>query len=140
MGGFFSALQFLTRIPVPRGAYRLEESVAIIRRDRDRSRDFLADVSHELRTPITALQAVLDSVESIRTPTPWGDWHSLAVVSRGEYGIPEGLQFGFPVRSDGLNWEVVTGLEHDDDAKERIRTTTDELVQERDLVKGLVPS
>jgi signal transduction histidine kinase len=36
-------------------ADRVEESVAIIRRDRDRSRDFLADVSHELRTPIAAL-------------------------------------------------------------------------------------
>ena len=36
-------------------ADRLEESVAIIRRDRDSSRDFLADVSHELRTPIAAL-------------------------------------------------------------------------------------
>ena len=37
-------------------ADRLEESVEIIRRDRDRSRDFLADVSHELRTPIAALR------------------------------------------------------------------------------------
>jgi two-component system phosphate regulon sensor histidine kinase PhoR len=37
-------------------AERLEESVGIIRRDRDRSRDFLADVSHELRTPIAALR------------------------------------------------------------------------------------
>jgi signal transduction histidine kinase len=36
-------------------ADRLEESVAIIRRDRDRGREFLADVSHELRTPIAAL-------------------------------------------------------------------------------------
>ena len=36
-------------------ADRVEESVALIRRDRDRSRDFLADVSHELRTPIAAL-------------------------------------------------------------------------------------
>ncbi len=36
-------------------AARLEESVRIVRRDRDRSRDFLADVSHELRTPIAAL-------------------------------------------------------------------------------------
>ena len=36
-------------------ADRLQESVEIIRRDRDRSRDFLADVSHELRTPIAAL-------------------------------------------------------------------------------------
>jgi signal transduction histidine kinase len=37
-------------------ASRLEESVEIIRRDRDRSRDFLADVSHELRTPLAALR------------------------------------------------------------------------------------
>jgi signal transduction histidine kinase len=37
-------------------ADRLEESVDLIRRDRDRSRDFLADVSHELRTPLSALR------------------------------------------------------------------------------------
>jgi signal transduction histidine kinase len=36
-------------------ADQLEASVEMIRRDRDRSRDFLADVSHELRTPIAAL-------------------------------------------------------------------------------------
>jgi signal transduction histidine kinase len=37
-------------------AERLAESVRVIREDRDRSRDFLADVSHELRTPIAALR------------------------------------------------------------------------------------
>ncbi len=37
-------------------AERLQESVDQIRRDRDRSREFLADVSHELRTPIAALR------------------------------------------------------------------------------------
>ena len=37
-------------------AERLQESVDTIRRDRDRSREFLADVSHELRTPIAALR------------------------------------------------------------------------------------
>jgi signal transduction histidine kinase len=37
-------------------AARLQESVEIIRRDRDRGREFLADVSHELRTPIAALR------------------------------------------------------------------------------------
>ena len=87
----------------------------------------------------SAANAVVDSVVSIRTPTPWGDWHSLAVASRGEYGGPEGLQFGFPVRSDGDRWEVVPDLQHDDDAWKRIRTTTQELLQEQEMVKDLVP-
>jgi signal transduction histidine kinase len=39
-----------------RMADRLQGSIEFIRRDRDRSRDFLADVSHELRTPIAALR------------------------------------------------------------------------------------
>ena len=88
----------------------------------------------------SAANAAIDSVNSIREATPWGDWHSLAVVSHGEYGVPEWLQFGFPIRSDGTNWEVVPDLRHDDDAKERIKITTEELIQERDLVKELVPS
>jgi malate dehydrogenase len=88
----------------------------------------------------SAANAAIDSVNSIREATPWGEWHSLAVVSHGEYGVPEWLQFGFPVRSDGTNWEVVPDLRHDDDAKEKIKATTEELIQERDLVKELVPS
>jgi len=88
----------------------------------------------------SAANAAIDSINSIRNATAWGDWTSLAVVSHGEYGTPEGLQFGFPVRSTGKGWEVVEGIEHDDDAKERIRKTTEELLQERDLVKELVPA
>src|SRR5665213_2415240 len=92
-----------------------------------------------LSSAASAANAVIDSVNSIRMPTASGDWTSLAVVSRGEYGAPEGLQFGFPVTTDGTSWKVVDGLDHDDDARERIRLTTEELVQERDLVKALVP-
>ncbi len=44
-------------------ADRLEESVAIIRRDRDYSRDFLADVSHELRTPIAATRTFIELLQ-----------------------------------------------------------------------------
>ena len=64
----------------------------------------------------------------------------MAVASRGEYGVPEGLQFGFPVQSDGQRWQVVEGLQHDAFAKEKILLTTEELIQERDLVRDLVPS
>jgi malate dehydrogenase len=88
----------------------------------------------------SAANAAIDSVNSIRSATPSGDWTSLAVVSHGEYGTPEGLQFGFPVRSTGKGWEVVEGIEHGEDAKERIRKTTEELLQERELVKELVPA
>ncbi|MBM2809580.1 MAG: malate dehydrogenase [Chloroflexi bacterium] len=86
----------------------------------------------------SAAAAAIDSVVSIHTPTADGECAALGVVSRGEYGIPEGLQFGFPVKSTGSSWEVIQGLVHDDFAREKIRVTTDELVAERDEVKSLL--
>jgi len=91
-----------------------------------------------LSSAASAANAVIDSVGSILNPTPEGDVVSLAVCSRGEYGVPEGLQFGFPIRSDGGHWKVVMGFEHDAFAKERIRLTTEELEQERELVRELL--
>ena len=65
---------------------------------------------------------------SLRTATPAGDCFSVAVASSGQYGAPEGLQFGFPVAADGKGgWSVVEGFTHDDFAAERIKITTDEL-------------
>jgi malate dehydrogenase len=91
-----------------------------------------------LSSAASAASAAIDSVRSVAEPTAAGDWASLAVVSRGEYGVPEGLQFGFPVRSDGGDWEVVEGLEHDDFALERIKVTTDELLAEKADVEALL--
>jgi malate dehydrogenase len=88
----------------------------------------------------SAANAAIDSVNSIRAATPSGDWTSLAVVSRGEYGIPAGLQFGFPVRSDGSKWQVVDGIQLDDRARQKITVTTDELEGERAEVKHLIPA
>ncbi len=88
----------------------------------------------------SAANAAVDSVRSIWEPTPAGDNVALAVPSRGEYGIPEGLQFGFPVRSTGKDWDVIEGFQHDEFAKEKIKVTTDELVSEREAVKQMLPS
>ena len=70
--------------------------------------------------------------------TAAGDCVSVAVASQGQYGTPEGLQFGFPVRADGKGgWSVAEGVEHDDFATDRIRITTDELLSERSEVEAL---
>lgn len=86
----------------------------------------------------SAAHAVIETVQSLRTPTPPEDWVSVAVPCAGEYGRPEGLQFGFPVRvaADGA-WSVVPGIEHGEFARQRIDATTDELEAERSEVKAL---
>jgi malate dehydrogenase len=86
----------------------------------------------------SAASAVVDSVRSIVTPTAAGDWVSLAVVSQGHYGRPEGLVFGLPVVSDGTGWTVVEGLAHSPFAEDRIRVTTEELESERAAVGDLL--
>jgi malate dehydrogenase len=91
-----------------------------------------------LSSAASAANAAIDSVRSVIEPSAADDWSSLAVVSRGEYGIPEGLQFGFPVRSDGTSWAVVEGLEHDELATERIAATTEELIAEKADVADLL--
>ncbi len=91
-----------------------------------------------LSSAASAANAVVDTVRALTTSTPAGDWFSVAVVSRGEYGTPEGLQFGFPVAADGDgSWHVVEGLTHDDFATERIALTTAELEAEREDVRRL---
>jgi malate dehydrogenase len=86
----------------------------------------------------SAANGVVDTVQSIITPTTPGDWVSLAVVSHGEYDVPEGLQFGFPVVSDGTTWSVVEGLEHTAWAHEKIAASIAELESERDDVANLL--
>ncbi len=91
-----------------------------------------------LSSAASAANAAIDSVNSIRSAPPKGEWASLAVVSRGEYGAPDGLQYGYPVASDGKGgWSVVEGLTHDDFAAEKLAVTTSELESERDEVRAL---
>ena len=88
----------------------------------------------------SAANGVVDTVRSLITPTPEGDWTSVAVCSDGSYGIPEGLIASMPVRSDGENWEVVQGVEINAFSREKIDASVQELSEERDAVKDLIPS
>jgi malate dehydrogenase len=62
---------------------------------------------------------------------------SAAVVSRGEYGVPEGLVSSFPVVSRGGDWEIVEGLAIDAFSRQRIDASVAELVSEREAVREL---
>jgi len=86
----------------------------------------------------SAANAAIDTVVSLTTPTPEGDCVSVGVTSSGQYGVPEGLTFGFPIVADGQgNWSVKEDFAIDEFAAERIKVTTDELIAEREDVRGL---
>jgi malate dehydrogenase len=91
-----------------------------------------------LSSAASAASAAIDTVRSLVNDTPSDDCASVAVTSHGEYGVPEGLTFGYPVVSDGAgSWKVKEGFELNDFARQRIAITTDELVAERDEVRSL---
>jgi malate dehydrogenase len=92
-----------------------------------------------LSSAASAANAAIDTVTSLLNPTPAGDWHSVAVCSRGEYGTPEGLMIGFPVRTnaDG-SWEVVEGVEHNEFGQQKFMASVHELEEEREAVSGLL--
>jgi malate dehydrogenase len=91
-----------------------------------------------LSSAASAASAAIDTVVGLRTKTAAGDCVSVAVASSGQYGAPEGLQFGFPVIADGQGgWSVAEGLTHDEFAQQRIAVTTEELEGERADVQGL---
>ncbi len=86
----------------------------------------------------SAANAVVDTVRNLTTPTPKGEYFSVAVASDGSYGIPQGMMFSFPVKSDGSHCEIVQGLKHNEFSQSKIQATLKELQEEKDAVKELV--
>ena len=112
-------------------ADRLEESIELIRRDRDRSRDFLADVSHELRTPLAALRMNTELLQGPAGTDPTTraeflatsrgqldrlDWlaHNLLELSKLESGL-----LRLDLRPDDLRSTVETAVEQAEPAARR---------------------
>jgi malate dehydrogenase len=85
----------------------------------------------------SAASAAIDHVHDWVHGTAEGDWISMAVASDGSYGVEEGLISSFPVRTANGEWEIVRGLDVPDFSRQRIDTTVEELIGERDAVKDL---
>ncbi|MEV0664485.1 malate dehydrogenase [Actinomadura luteofluorescens] len=85
----------------------------------------------------SAASAAIDHVHTWVNGTADGDWTSMAVVSDGSYGVPEGLISSFPVTTRDGEWEIVQGLEIDDFSRARIDASVAELSEEREAVRKL---
>ena len=85
----------------------------------------------------SAASATIDAAHDWLLGSADGDWVSMAVVSDGSYGVPEGLISSFPVTSKNGDWEIVQGLDIDDFSRARIDASTAELAEERDAVTEL---
>lgn len=86
----------------------------------------------------SAANAIIDTVVSLITPTKDGDWYSVCVTSKGEYGTVPGLLTSFPVRTleDGSR-QIVEGLQIDGYSRSMIDNSVNELASERETVQGL---
>jgi malate dehydrogenase len=108
--------------------------------------DFIATVQQRgaaiikargLSSAASAANAACDTVRSLSTSTPAGDWTSVAVCSDGSYGIEKGLMFSFPIRSTGSAWEIVQDVPVNEFSQGKIDATENELKEERAAVQEL---
>jgi malate dehydrogenase len=101
---------------------------------------FIIDTT-KVSSSFSAANGAIDHIKSLVRGTPPGDWTSAAIVSRGEYGVPQGLVFGYPCTSTGDgNWKVVEGLQLDAFGQRKFQITLEELLQEQEVVKDLLPT
>jgi malate dehydrogenase len=86
----------------------------------------------------SAAGAAIDHVHDLVNGTN-GEWTSMAVVSKGEYGVTPGLYYSYPVVTLGGQYEIVNNLPIDRFSAERMEVTHKELLSERDAVAKLLP-
>ena len=87
----------------------------------------------------SAAKAVLDTIVACENPTKSGDCFSAAVITDGSYNLPDGIICGMPLMTapDG-NVEIVRDIVLSDFAKEKIKISTNELIEERSAVEDLL--
>lgn len=85
----------------------------------------------------SAANAVIDSVWSLINTTPVDDIYSVALCSRGQYDVDEGLIFSFPCRTENDVVKIVENIQHNEFGQQKLLKTLDELRKEREMVMAL---
>jgi malate dehydrogenase len=91
-----------------------------------------------LSSAASAANAAIDHMHDWALGTN-GKWVTMGIPSDGSYGIPEGTMYGVPVTCANGEYTRVEGLEVDAFSRERMDFTLNELLEERDGVKHLLP-
>jgi len=90
-----------------------------------------------LSSAASAANAAIDHMRDWALGTG-GKWVTMGIPSNGEYGIPAGVMFGYPVTCENGEYKIVQGLEIDAFSQEKINITLKELQEEQDGVKDLL--
>ena len=91
-----------------------------------------------LSSAASAANAIIDTIDSLITPTPESDWNSVCVCSDGSYDIPSGLICSFPIRSDGSSWKIVPDLPLQPYSRKKIDASVNELIAEQKTIADLL--
>jgi malate dehydrogenase len=86
----------------------------------------------------SAASAAIDHMRTWVLGTAQGDWVSMSVPSDGSYGIAEGVVYSYPCICKNGGYEIVQGLEVDEFSRGKMRSTEQELREERASVEDLL--
>ena len=90
-----------------------------------------------LSSAASAANAAIDHIHDWVLGTN-GKWVTMGIPSKGEYGIPAEVIYGYPVVCENGEYKMVEGLEIDEFSRERMNHTLNELLEEQEGVKHLL--
>ena len=90
-----------------------------------------------LSSAASAANAAIDHIRDWVLGTN-GKWVTMGIPSKGEYGIPAEVIYGYPVVCENGEYKMVEGLEIDEFSRERMNHTLNELLEEQAGVKHLL--
>lgn len=84
----------------------------------------------------SAASAVYDHLNCIINGS--GDWESMGVLTTNTYNISSEIFYSFPLNVNTNNYKVIENLEISELSYSYLKTTEEELINERDIIKDLL--
>ncbi|MBN3563163.1 malate dehydrogenase [Aliamphritea spongicola] len=93
-----------------------------------------------LSSAASAAQAIVNQMHDWVLGTAPGEIVSMGILSDGSYGIEKGIFFSFPVRCNYGRYQIVPGFDINDYSRNMLRTTEQELLDEKAVIEHLLPA